>query len=242
MILKPPCGNYGDVNGDGAVTKADAELALDHWMGYIVLTEEALLRADVDGDGVVDWYDASLIYGFIQGGILTFPVCPLRVPPCGNYGDVNDDGYVTKEDSDMVSDYVVGNIPLTPEQKEHADVNADGIVDINDARIIGRYAAGQIDTFPVCYVADTLWINIAEMFYGYKDWWVLGVLFEFLGDLFVKINVPTSLTGLITLIESKVPKLPEWFPTSLQAFKDKIIDIIVSAFETILDRIFKEDD
>ena len=73
-----------------------------------------------------------------------------RLPPCGEYGDVDGDGYVTDADAQMVLEYVVDSIDLTPEQLERADVNNDSVVDSSDAALILQYVEGRIDTFPVC--------------------------------------------------------------------------------------------
>lgn len=72
----PPCGNYGDVNGDGVVTAADALFALRR-AGFQD-------RADVDGNGVVNTFDATLILRYVAGLINTFPVCSK--PPVTGVG------------------------------------------------------------------------------------------------------------------------------------------------------------
>jgi hypothetical protein len=72
-----------------------------------------------------------------------------RRPPCGNYGDVDGDGYITEKDIQMVVDYSVGKIALTPEQLKRADVRGDGVT-YKTPQLIKRYLTGAIDTFPVC--------------------------------------------------------------------------------------------
>lgn len=73
-----------------------------------------------------------------------------RRPPCGDMGDVDGDGWVTDNDAQMIAEYVVDMITLTPEQLIRADVNGDGMVDIVDAMFIAQYVEGIRDTFPVC--------------------------------------------------------------------------------------------
>jgi len=73
-----------------------------------------------------------------------------RAPPCGNYGDVDGDGVVSRNDYQLIADYTVGNVSLTPDQLARADVNGDGSVTIFDASLIYQYVTGSIDTFPVC--------------------------------------------------------------------------------------------
>ena len=64
--------SLGDVNGDGKVDNADAQLILDQEAG---LLEEPLPadRADVNGDGVVDSNDAVLVARYAAGSISSFP-------------------------------------------------------------------------------------------------------------------------------------------------------------------------
>jgi len=70
--------------------------------------------------------------------------------PCSPYGDVDNDGYLTDSDVDLIGNYGVGNINLTANQKSRADVSEDGKVDIVDAMMISQYITGGRTTFPVC--------------------------------------------------------------------------------------------
>ena len=66
-------GEVGDVDGNGAVELADAELILDYEakvLGY----EPSALVADVSGDGVINSNDAVLISQYIAGKFSEFPV------------------------------------------------------------------------------------------------------------------------------------------------------------------------
>jgi len=76
----------------------------------------------------------------------------MRIPPCGNYGDINNDGRVTEEDALMAGKHYTGVETLTPAQVARADVDGDPGVTMGDAYMIGKYAAGAEghDTFPVC--------------------------------------------------------------------------------------------
>lgn len=51
----------GDINGDGAVSMQDAQLAMRHALGIAELSGEGLIIADINGDGVVNSSDANLI-------------------------------------------------------------------------------------------------------------------------------------------------------------------------------------
>lgn len=61
FALIPAGRSKGDVNGDGVVDNIDAMMAVQHFVGIIALTGEALWAADANGDGTVDNIDAGLI-------------------------------------------------------------------------------------------------------------------------------------------------------------------------------------
>lgn len=78
------------------------------------------------------------------------PAPSFKPSPCQGYGDVNFDGFVSTADSDLIQNYLVGNVTLTTGQQKVSDVNADGMISISDALYIGQYANNQRTTFPVC--------------------------------------------------------------------------------------------
>ena len=51
----------GDIDGDGSITAADAQLLADHLTGKAALTDEQLTRADCNEDGKVDLADVYAI-------------------------------------------------------------------------------------------------------------------------------------------------------------------------------------
>lgn len=63
----------GDLDFDGAITIADALLALRSTTGEVVLTDEQKLLADVNSDGFVDITDALMILRYTTGEISAFP-------------------------------------------------------------------------------------------------------------------------------------------------------------------------
>jgi len=71
-------------------------------------------------------------------------------PPCGSFGDVNLDGFVTESDATMVGRHVMGIEILDEEQRIRADVNWNGKVEMVDAMVIQQYIQGLKNTFPVC--------------------------------------------------------------------------------------------
>ena len=69
-----PAITYGDVDGDGKVTAADALDVLKSVVGKVTLTEEQLVKADTDGSGTADATDALNILKKVVGKIDRFPV------------------------------------------------------------------------------------------------------------------------------------------------------------------------
>ncbi len=69
-----PAITYGDVDGDGKVTAADALEVLKSVVGKVTLTDEQLVKADTDGNGKADATDALNILKKVVGKIDKFPV------------------------------------------------------------------------------------------------------------------------------------------------------------------------
>ncbi len=73
---------------------------------------------------------------------------------CENYGDLNLDGRITKDDANMALQIFQGKINPNTSGKEYmrvvGDVNDDEKVDTTDAQIIQQYLEGKTSTFPVC--------------------------------------------------------------------------------------------
>ena len=103
----------------------------------------------------------------IEEHIGTFKwVCELlpKVPPCGNYGDVDGDGYVTENDVNLIIEYAISGWPVESpltesEFVERADVNDDGVVNIGDATVVLNYLLGALTSFPVCGCTCNAWQN-----------------------------------------------------------------------------------
>ena len=148
--LLPPCGYFGDLDSDGFVTSADRDLMLLHSVGDGDFTDEQKSRADLDGNGQSgDAVDVNLIVQFVGGDIRTFPAC--RAPPCASYGDLDDDGYVTYADRDLMLLFSVGDVDFTDEQKSRANLDGnEQSGDAVDVNLIVQFVAGDVSIFPVC--------------------------------------------------------------------------------------------
>lgn len=65
---------YGDVNGDGVISNADAILTQKYTLGTETFDKYQKIAADVDGDGTVGLADAIVIQKLLAGLITEFPV------------------------------------------------------------------------------------------------------------------------------------------------------------------------
>ena len=67
-------GTLGDVNNDGKIDQADAQMILDYEAKLLDHRGLSLAVADVSGDGVIDSNDAVLIRQYLAGKFTKFPV------------------------------------------------------------------------------------------------------------------------------------------------------------------------
>ncbi|MEK6875748.1 MAG: peptidase inhibitor family I36 protein [Nanoarchaeota archaeon] len=93
---RPPCGSYGDVDGNGFVTEADTAL-LTSFFGSAVGNDAQKIRADLDGNNFINTEDQRLITLYGLGTITTFPVCTATALTCEGL-DFNCDGVTDNSD------------------------------------------------------------------------------------------------------------------------------------------------
>lgn len=75
-----------------------------------------------------------------------------RLPPCGTYGDLDGDGFVTLDDVALAKQFVLGTRTPTASQLRDGDLNLNGHIDIGDVAAIDAYAKGTLDTFDICSI------------------------------------------------------------------------------------------
>ena len=127
----------GDLDNDGYVTMADADIVKAFYFGARINTIsplpawEFVRRADLNKDGNIDTGDITAIENFIANGTLPEPQVGTRASPDGR-GDLNNDGYVDATDIKLIlllmSGYTPSEVsPLTEaEVWTRGDVNGDG--------------------------------------------------------------------------------------------------------------------
>lgn len=130
MARQPPCGNYGDILAKGYINTTDVGIISAYVKGIRTLTPEQLIRADVDGDGVVTVRDARIITDYLNGDRDSFPVCET----CP--WDLNDDGVVDDADRDILM-AAYESRPGDANWNPAADFNNDGVVDLLDLAVMG---------------------------------------------------------------------------------------------------------
>lgn len=182
-----PCGIYGDLNNkEGKINRGDLTVINNYLDGHGQLPNrpdnDALKRADVDGDGEVTQADADLISQYLSGQIATFPVCGEATTPqtrkratCDfldkshafSSTKLGGGGYVTDQNAQQIlarprdwtkkvgplfttSKWGLQTVDKSAEQGGNLDVNADGYVNATDADLIRQFLAYKFLNFPAC--------------------------------------------------------------------------------------------
>lgn len=121
----------------------------------VTLVDSGLVPTDYAASGS-QTFDYQFTVPAGAAGALQLAALSSLPSPCGSYGDVDGNGYVTITDSAMIKQYLAGQRTLTFEQLQRADVTGDGQVSITDALTIEQYLTGAISTFPACTAAGGL--------------------------------------------------------------------------------------
>ena len=133
---------YGDINEDGKVTAQDRVILTRYLDGTfnIVLNYQQLKNADVTGDSKVNMTDWLLLSRYLAGWNEysdTLPDYPIT--NYTYYGDVNEDGEITEEDSTLLSNYLNNNTKISDQALKNSDVNGDGKINIIDLGLLQMY-------------------------------------------------------------------------------------------------------
>ena len=145
---------YGDVNGDGKITKEDALLL----QNYSIFPEDyaneipyeirknADKYLDLDQDGNIDVVDVTILKAYVDKKITQLPhkhtykdnVCTgCKHELTIIYGDVNGDGVVTAKDRLALTKYIQNQDEKI--DVKAADLNLDGKIDIVDLMILKKH-------------------------------------------------------------------------------------------------------
>jgi hypothetical protein len=167
--LDPPTP-AADANQDGVINAGDITKVRRIYMGLdpvVGMTTEVdfgtLIEGDANNDDVINNFDMVLV----EQAMGTMPGDPNWNDACDfnrdgivdendmallqdnfHRGDLDDDGYVTQADSDILRDYLFGHpiseiSPLSEaEFLRRADVNKDGVIDMGDWAEIKQIISG----------------------------------------------------------------------------------------------------
>ena len=158
----------GDVDNDMELTITDSVLISQVLFGQLWYENICIYAADLDLSRTVELTDAIYLNNYLFSAgpppVGVFPNleitecdCTLDqangCPECVNPGDINNDGFVSIEDADILIEFLSGILsPEIPFCLEAMDVNLDGIVAINDFDLIISFL--QVgDELPLPYKA-----------------------------------------------------------------------------------------
>ena len=127
---------YGDVNQDGKIDGYDYTLVSRYLSTNRTspLYKDAVKRidplaADVDGDGRITYSDLGFIQEASFGSRVVFPVDPKN-----KKGDMNGDGFITDEDTQLITQAVKQGDRLKTSWKTIVDVDGNGEINIEDLK------------------------------------------------------------------------------------------------------------
>ncbi|HVK87928.1 MAG TPA: dockerin type I repeat-containing protein [Kofleriaceae bacterium] len=143
-------GGDGDADANGMQTIADQIAPISYILGQLSPPITQLLRADVDGDGLVTLLDAERINEVFASAMMIGTVrregrrlvARTRDGLTLASGDVNGDGAVSSGDAVVLRNYLAGGA-LTGTQRLAADLNGDGLINKLDINVITTLVLSQ---------------------------------------------------------------------------------------------------
>ena len=154
--------NYGNVDNLTGITYKDLTKLYNYIKGNEELKGIALLSADLNKDGKIDYVDLTILHGYLNKikGYATLP--NTNISKSIIYGDINQDGKVDEKDVTLLSQYLAKwNLNLNPNQLLAMDVNLDGKIDGKDQIILARYLAKESGYTELPYLN-----NVKQVVYG----------------------------------------------------------------------------
>lgn len=139
----------GDVDGDGAVKKADFELLEKYLKREAVLTETGVKAGDVDGNGNTGPADLLKIEAYV------FKLPNVDTGNTGKYdvvsmptdvvliGDVDLNGTIEKADLDLLQKSVVDVTILSKHQLQAGDIDLNNFINAKDVTQLNMYLASK---------------------------------------------------------------------------------------------------
>ena len=135
----------GDIDGDGAVKKADFELLKQYINREVVLTADAVKAGDVNGDGKTGPVDLAMIEAFV------FRLEDIDTGHTGEYGvnnmpedvvlmgDVDLNGTIDAKDMELLQKSIVDVTILNKEQLKAGDIDLNKDINTKDVTQLNIY-------------------------------------------------------------------------------------------------------
>ena len=132
---------YGDVNLDGKIDYDDCLWLIKHVEEEITLDAQALISADVDGDGEITYADANVIKYFVDGDLTSLDPKDFSIV----WGDFNCDGVLDETDQTLFNEYfsTSGAPGITTQQYINMDLLYHGLSRAVQGRVNGYFAGNQ---------------------------------------------------------------------------------------------------
>ena len=131
-------GSFATISGDGWIYKRAPANVLGDIGGQSKITANGILKGDGTGNiTAADETEVELVDLPIRAESIIIPKGRMR-------GDVDGDGKITKNDSNLIFDHVMETATLTGDDLWCADANGDGSVGPEDVTLIEQYLNGQI--------------------------------------------------------------------------------------------------
>lgn len=146
--------NYGNVDNLTGITYKD----LTKLYNYIKENEElkgiALLSADLNKDGKIDYVDLTILHGYLKR-VSGFEKLPNeKIKTISKYGDLNNDGIINQKDADILAEMMGKNEIPSGVNAIISDIYMDGSFDIRDLLALGQFIAGTIKSIPTLNTND----------------------------------------------------------------------------------------
>lgn len=146
--------NYGNVDNLTGITYKDLTKLYNYIKGNEELKGIALLSADLNKDGKIDYVDLTILHGYLKrvSGFETLP--NEKIKTISKYGDLNNDGIINQKDADILAEMMGKNEIPSGVNAIISDIYMDGSFDIRDLLALGQFIAGTIKSIPTLNTND----------------------------------------------------------------------------------------
>lgn len=146
--------NYGNVDNLTGITYKDLTKLYNYIKGNEELKGIALLSADLNKDGKIDYVDLTILHGYLKR-VSGFEKLPNeKIKTISKYGDLNNDGIINQKDADILAEMMGKNEIPSGVNAIISDIYMDGSFDIRDLLALGQFIAGTIKSIPTLNTND----------------------------------------------------------------------------------------